>query len=327
MSSSCKQLPFKRKFNLTSSFLTGSSLPKIRMSLARLSAHIVVALLALVVIGGATRVMEAGLACPDWPLCYGSFFPGGKMNLQVFLEWFHRLDAFLVGIALLIQFCIAIVNRTKLPKWLPWVYGLMLFFILIQGMLGALTVSHLLPSFVVSAHLILAFTLLSIMSGITQVLLRPDSLSPPIWWKPLCGFSLIALIGQSLVGGLMATSWSGQRCLSSGEACQLFDLHRTLSLLPSFLILTFVVVSFVAGGWARSQWPFLMTVSLMLSLQVSLGIMTVNSYLNMPVLRIAHQLIAALLVALLASLFSRGPTAMSKSGINSEGSFTEVCLG
>ena len=28
----------------------------------------VVAVIALVVIGGATRVMEAGLACPDWPL-------------------------------------------------------------------------------------------------------------------------------------------------------------------------------------------------------------------------------------------------------------------
>ena len=61
-----------------------------------------VALVALVVIGGATRVMQAGLACPDWPLCYGSLLPGGQLNLQVFLEWFHRLDAFVVGVALLV---------------------------------------------------------------------------------------------------------------------------------------------------------------------------------------------------------------------------------
>ena len=249
------------------------------------------------------------------------------MNVQVFLEWFHRLDAFLVGIALLIQFFIGIVNRANLPKWLPWVYGLMLFLILIQGMLGALTVFQLLSSFFVTAHLILALTLLSIMSGTTQALLRPDGLSPPMWWKPLCGFSLLAVITQSLVGGLMASSWSGQRCLSFGEACQLFDLHRIAAVPPSFLILTFVVTSFAKGGWSRSQWPFLMTVFLMLSLQISLGIITVNSYMNVAAVRIAHQLIAALLVALLAGLFSRRPLEMSKSGINSEGSFMEVCHG
>ena len=52
------------------------------------------AVVALVVIGGATRVMEAGLACPDWPLCYGTLLPGKQMNAQVFLEWFHRLGRF-----------------------------------------------------------------------------------------------------------------------------------------------------------------------------------------------------------------------------------------
>ena len=76
------------------------------------------ALIALVVIGGATRVMEAGLACPDWPLCYGSLLPGRQMNLKVFLEWFHRLDAFVVGIALLVQLGAAWFWRKELPRWL-----------------------------------------------------------------------------------------------------------------------------------------------------------------------------------------------------------------
>ena len=83
----------------------------IRNLLGKLSAHIVVALIALIAIGGATRVMEAGLACPDWPLCYGSFFPKGKMNLQVFLEWFHRLDAFFVGIAIFLQLILSFIYK------------------------------------------------------------------------------------------------------------------------------------------------------------------------------------------------------------------------
>ena len=80
-----------------------SSMSTLRRRLGLLSAHLVVAVIALVVIGGATRVMEAGLACPDWPLCFGSFLPGRQMNVQVFLEWFHRLDAFVIGIALVVM--------------------------------------------------------------------------------------------------------------------------------------------------------------------------------------------------------------------------------
>jgi hypothetical protein len=53
-----------------------------------ITSHLVVGVIALIVIGGSTRVMEAGLACPDWPLCYGSLLPGKQMNLQVFLDWF-----------------------------------------------------------------------------------------------------------------------------------------------------------------------------------------------------------------------------------------------
>lgn len=38
----------------------------------RLVWKICVATLILMAIGSATRVMNAGLACPDWPLCYST---------------------------------------------------------------------------------------------------------------------------------------------------------------------------------------------------------------------------------------------------------------
>ena len=40
--------------------------------------------------------MNAGLACPDWPLCYGQLVPTQQMNLQVFLEWFHQYSRWCV---------------------------------------------------------------------------------------------------------------------------------------------------------------------------------------------------------------------------------------
>ena len=95
-----------------------SSISTLRRRLGLLSAHLVVAVIALVVIGGATRVMEAGLACPDWPLCFGSFLPGRQMNVQVFLEWFHRLDAFVIGIALVVMAVATTLQRHQLPRWI-----------------------------------------------------------------------------------------------------------------------------------------------------------------------------------------------------------------
>ncbi|HAC62194.1 MAG TPA: heme A synthase, partial [Cyanothece sp. UBA12306] len=80
---------------------------------------IAIATLLLMAVGSATRVMNAGLACPDWPLCYGQLVPAQQMNLQVFLEWFHRLDASLIGFSTLILVGLSWWFRKELPKWLP----------------------------------------------------------------------------------------------------------------------------------------------------------------------------------------------------------------
>ncbi len=265
------------------------------------------ALVILVVIGGATRVMEAGLACPDWPLCFGSLLPGRQMNVQVFLEWFHRLDAFVVGLALLFQLGAGLLWRVKLPRWLPWVYLLLVILVGFQGALGALTVLNLLPSAVVTAHLALALALLAVMSGLTQRLLMPNGFSAPLWWRLMSTGSLVAVIGQCLLGARMASTWAAQRCLTQGQGCYWLDLHRSSAMAVALFTLFFVFVSLVSGGWSRSQWPFLLAVSVLVLTQICLGIFTLKFSLQQPFLTIGHQLIAALLVATLAALSCRRP--------------------
>ncbi|KGG12947.1 Heme A synthase [Prochlorococcus sp. MIT 0601] len=282
----------------------------------------------LVVIGGATRVMEAGLACPDWPLCYGSFFPQGQMNVRVFLEWLHRLDAFFVGITILIQLVFSLSFKSSLPKWIPMFNGIVLVLVFSQGMLGALTVFELLPSMVVMAHLALALTLLGLMSGVSQMLLNPDGIETPLWWRGLSMGSLIAVVTQCLVGGGMATTWSSQRCIAQGIDCQLLDLHRFTALPVAFFIISFVITSIYKGGWFRDQWPFLLTVFSLLVIQIMLGVFSVQLGLKQPLLTISHQLIAALLVAFLSALSFRRPKA-ENLGINHDfqDSLFEVCHG
>ena len=50
----------------------------------------------LIALGGGVRAMDAGLACPDWPLCFGDYIP--DYHPQDFLEFIHRALAGLVGI-------------------------------------------------------------------------------------------------------------------------------------------------------------------------------------------------------------------------------------
>jgi cytochrome c oxidase assembly protein subunit 15 len=188
---------------------------QLRQSLALLASHLVVALVALVAIGGATRVMEAGLACPDWPLCYGRFLPGQQMNFQVFLEWLHRLDSFVVGMALLVFVGVGVALRRRLPTWLPWMAALALGLVAFQGALGALTVTHLLASPLVTAHLATALVLVSLVSGIYQRLaMVPEVMGPqvmgpqvsnqspavPRWWQAL---AVLALTGAVAYAGYL----------------------------------------------------------------------------------------------------------------------------
>ena len=280
--------------------------PKPQFRLGQLAAHVVVALIALVVIGGATRVMEAGLACPDWPLCYGSFLPGRQMNLKVFLEWFHRLDAFFVGIVLISQFVLSLHWAKSLPKWIPWIYGGLTFLVAFQGFLGALTVLQLLPSLVVVAHLAVALTLVSIMSGVTQQLLSPGKSIFPAWLRSVGFLSLFSLIGQSLLGSRVATSWAAHRCLNFGDSCNLLVLHRASAFPVSILVISFVMISFTQRDVFFNNWPYFASIVFLIISQIFLGVFSIHLGMSEPGLVIGHQLVACLLVAVISALNFKG---------------------
>lgn len=293
--------------------MVGSSRPDLRLQnrLALTAAHLVVALVALVVVGGATRVMEAGLACPDWPLCYGRFLPGQQMNLQVFLEWFHRLDAFVVGVALLVLAGVSAVCRQSLPRWLPWGAASALVLVALQGALGALTVSQLLAAPLVTAHLATALLLVALVSGLYQRLAlaghESGNLSGPAprWWQALALGALLLVLGQCVLGGSMASQWAAQQCLSSGDGCPWLLAHRQ-GAGPAAAAVACLAVSGLFLPAQRCQGRGLAIGALgLVIVQVALGVAVLRHQLMLPSITIAHQLVAALLVALLASAMAR----------------------
>ena len=271
-----------------------------------LTSHLVIALVALVVIGGATRVMEAGLACPDWPLCYGALLPGRQMNMQVFLEWFHRLDAFLVGLALLALLSLSVWGRRNLPSWLPWLSALAVGLVGLQGLLGALTVTGLLASSTVTAHLATALLLVLLISGLSQGLAGEAPVGPfPAWWLPLPMITTLLVFSQCVLGASMASQWAVEQCFTSGELCEWVLRHRQLAGAASLSVLALGVSSVLS---IRADLPIrVLAVSavVFVILQVTLGVLTLRSQLQVPFLTIAHQLAAALLMAHLGALCGR----------------------
>jgi cytochrome c oxidase assembly protein subunit 15 len=269
-----------------------------------LTAHLVVALVALVAIGGATRVMQAGLACPDWPLCYGVLWPGRQWNLQVFLEWFHRLDAFLVGVALLLLFALSLRFRPRFPLWLPWSAGLALGLVALQGGLGALTVLSQLAAPTVTLHLATALSLVLLLSAMHQGLERRPAATLPRWWFPLPVLAALLVGGQCLLGAAMASRWAAPLCLQAGEGCRWLLLHRQGAYPAAVAVLLLAAASLaLPAGQGRRSRALAFAGAGLVVVQVVLGVLTLRLQLAVPAVTIAHQLTAALLVGVLGGLW------------------------
>ncbi|NJN75090.1 MAG: heme A synthase [Synechococcaceae cyanobacterium RL_1_2] len=260
---------------------------------------IAIATVALMAVGSATRVMNAGLACPDWPLCYGQFIPNQYWNLQVFLEWFHRLDAGLIGLSTLALVLLSWWFRRDLPQWLPWAALTSLGLIVFQAVLGGLTVTKLLRFDIVTAHLGTAFLFLGSLIIIGCSLIPHTSYGTGKklpWWGAI---STVLVYGQCLLGGLVGSRWALHQCFNGYELCAVMNSHL-IGVVPS-TIATFITV--VAALRTPALHPHLRKISqgigLLLGAQLALGLMTFRLHLQVEPLTVIHHAVGALLFACL----------------------------
>ncbi len=259
------------------------------------------ATLLLMAVGSATRVMNAGLACPDWPLCYGQLVPTQQMNLQVFLEWFHRLDAGLIGLSTLLLVGSSWWYRTQLPQWLPWATTFSLGLILVQGTLGALTVTELLRFDIVTAHLgtalLFFMTLLAIGTSLLPVSQYSNSHARRLPYLSLAAAVFVYI--QSILGGLVGSRWALHQCFGNSELCTVMNSHL-IGVIPATLSCVAVVIYI----WRSADLPkyyrtFANIVGGLLVLQILLGTATFKLHLQVETLTVAHQSIGAMLLGAL----------------------------
>lgn len=262
---------------------------------------ICIATLILMAIGSATRVMNAGLACPDWPLCYGELVPAKQMNFQVFLEWFHRLDAALIGLSAIALVGLSWWYRRVLPNWLPWASTFALFLIVFQGLLGGLTVTELLRFDIVTAHLgtaLLFFTTLLIIG----TALTPYQGTGNVGSLPWLGLTAAVLVYlQSLLGALVGSRWALHQCLGTSQLCTFMYSHIFGLVPPTVATLAVVLISWLTPALHPALRRLANMAGGLLMLQILLGVATFKLRLQVEPLTVSHQAVGAALLGTLVA--------------------------
>ncbi len=199
------------------------------IAVAQMLANVSVLLVLIVILmGGWTRINDAGLSCPDWPGCFGQLsVPTTELELTTaadnfpnvaveqsksWLEMIHRYLAGGLGFLILGMALIAIKHR-KLDNYPVKLSGILLLLVVFQALLGMWTVTLKLLPIIVTAHLLgglLTMVLLIIVRRqITQT--KRVEINWSNYTKALT-VGLLLLVFQILLGGWTSSNYAGWGC-------------------------------------------------------------------------------------------------------------------
>jgi len=158
----------------------------------------------LLLVGGVVHGTGSGLACPDWPTCHGTLFP--QMKGGVLFEHTHRLVASSVGLLTLVL--MALLWRSLRALGITAAA-----LVIVQGVLGGMTVLLRLPPEVSTAHLgvsMIFFALLVLICLRTNE--RFERVEVPVRARVWMGAALVAIYAQILLGAWVRHRGAGMAC-------------------------------------------------------------------------------------------------------------------
>jgi len=264
---------------------------------------------ALIVLGALVRAHGAGLACPDWPLCFGEVIP--EFDFKVAFEWGHRLLAGSVGMVFVVLGGWTLHRpQLRAKMWLGLLVAAML--LATQIVFGGLTVLQLLASWTVTSHLVTgnAFALALVLLGrrLSSLGKEDPGHSEPAsatqrWATTLAG----GLLGiQIVLGGLVSSNYAGLVC-PDWPTCMNGEFFPTWSGIQGLHLIHRSIgyaclLAIVPAAWLGRSHPgsraWLQTAAVLALLQVVGGV--ANVLLRMPVeVTGLHSAIAAGLVCTL----------------------------
>ena len=280
----------------------------------------------VVVVGAYVRLSDAGLGCPDWPLCYGQPVPAdiadGDALAKAWKEMGHRYLAGTLGLLILVLSFLSWRTRRS-PRLATALLALVIF----QATLGAWTVTMLLRPAIVTAHLLGGMAILALLAWLAAAQLESDWKAPQLRVTAAVAVAVLAM--QIELGGWVSSNYAALACpdvpLCLGQALppmdfgNAFHVLRELGQTPQGELLSrealtaihwthrvFALVAVAVIGWAAYRTvavsrALAALTALLVILQFSLGV--ANVLVSRPLgLAAAHNAGAALLLIALVVL-------------------------
>ena len=281
-------------------------------SFQRLALGTTAATYVLILVGGLVRASGAGLGCPDWPRCFGSWIPPGaaadlppQFDVSQFnptlmwTEYLNRLLGVTVGFLILATTISAWRNHRREAR-ITWSITAALLLTGFQGWLGGRVVAHELAAWIVTVHMLVALVIVQLLlyavvesSGRAP---NPRLRSIGIGAASVIVVTLVQIaLGTQVRGAVDAALDAGvARDLALGTVGRVDYLHRD----TAFAVLA---GSAVLSLWSMSKganpqltrWSFV--VLSLAALQVALGVVMAYGPL-LPAAQVGHLTTASLLL-------------------------------
>jgi cytochrome c oxidase assembly protein subunit 15 len=274
----------------------------------------------LIVVGGLVRASGAGLGCPDWPRCFGSWIPPASAAelpagfdpsqfnpTLMWTEYLNRLLGVSVGFLILATLVSAIRHHRRTG---PILWPTLAAFLLVgfQGWLGGVVVQQELAGWIVTVHLVVALVIVSLLLYATVYAFFLDEPRPsavtiarrkPLSWAVLA--LIVLTLAQVALGAQVrehvdtALDAGTGRTVVVGTVGVLYIWHREMALLV--LALAAGITALIRKRHAADRALTLSGVAVIGLVAAQLGLGLAMAYVALtPVLQIGHLTSSSLLL-------------------------------
>lgn len=267
----------------------------------------------LILVGGLVRASGAGLGCPDWPRCFGSWIPPASVAslppqfdpsqfnpTLMWTEYVNRLLGVTVGF-LIFATAISAWRHHRRDPHILWTTIAAFLLVGFEGWLGGRVVAHELAAWIVTAHLIVAIIIVQLllyatyMSGAAGRAGEAGGAGKvPLAVASLIGLTLIqAGLGTQVRGAVDHALDSGiARELAVGTVGRLDYWHRDLAFVL-LIAATLLTLWLLSRRSSHVSWSFVV-LSLAIA-QIGAGLYMAYGYL-LPAAQVAHLTLSSLLL-------------------------------
>ncbi len=266
----------------------------------------------LILVGGLVRASGAGLGCPDWPRCFGSWIPPASAAslppqfdpslfnpTLMWTEYLNRILGVTVGFLILATAISAWRHHRREPRIL-WTTIAAFLFVGFEGWLGGRVVAHELAAWVVTAHLIVAIVIVQLLLYATFMAGEAGRAGTRMGGRVTVAASiLIALtlaqagFGTQVRGAVDGALETGvARGVAWGTVGRLGTIHRDLAF-GVLIAASLVALPLIARRSPLVPWAY--AVVALAVMQTLLGVVMAYGSL-LPAAQVGHLTLASLLL-------------------------------